>query len=314
MSEVTYASIESLIDTKEVTGSSLAVTFRCPESGEEVSSSASLRRLDTMKSTAARSAKKNMWSSLRRSVTRAVTDALGSGAAGRIARDVANTGMRQGEKKMAFGKEEVQAGVVEAFKAVQASFQWDGANDRWIAVKKPANRFEEQLASAPVQEKYDQGILARALIELSAADGEVSEEEVSFISDFIDPSLGTIDELGKRPPLSAEELTEANEAVRPTILMLAWACAMCDEDLDDAEAARLGEIAQGMGIEGEAADGLRADAQQFLFEQALGSVYQGGSRDEEAFAAANEAAEKMGIPAEQTAKIDAAYRRAAGIV
>lgn len=314
MSDVTYASVEPLIETKEITGSSLAVTFRCPESGEEASSSASLRRLDTMKSTAARSAKKSLWSSLRRSVTRAVTDALGSGAAGRIARDIAKTGMREGEKKMAFGKEEIQAGVVEAFKAVQASFQWDGSNERWIAVKKPANRFEEQLANAPVQEKYDQGILARALIELSAADGEVSEEEVSFISDFIDPSLGTIEELGKRPPLSAEELSEASESVRPTILMLAWACAMCDEDLDDTEAARLGEIARDMGIEGKAAEELRGDAQQFLFEQALGGVYRGGSRDDEAFAAATEAAVKMGIPAEQSAKIDAAYRRAAGIV
>lgn len=314
MSNISYPTIEPLIASKEASGSSLSVLFRCPESGAEVSSSASMKRLATVKSDAARSVKKNMWSSLRRSVTRAVSDALGSGAAGRIARDMTNSTLKAGEQKTAFSKEEQQAAALEAFKAVQASFRWDAGKETWIASKKASNRFEEQLEKAPVTERYDQGVLARALVELSAADGDVSAEEVAFIADFLDPEIGTVEDFAKRDALSAPELTETSEAVRPTIMMLAWACAMCDEELADAEVARLNELATGFGLEEAAAESARTDAQQFLFEQALAGVYEGGSRDDEAFSAATAAAEKMGIASDRVSQIDAGFRKAAGIV
>ncbi len=314
MSNLTFQAIEPLVASKEVLRSSVSVTFRCPETDTEVPSTGTLKRMDSVKSTAARSVKKNLWSSLRRSVTKAVSDALGSGAAGRIARDVTNTTMRQGEQKTAFSKEEVQNGIVEAFKAVQASFKWNASNETWVGVKKPANKFEERLAESPVTERYDQGVLARTLIELSAADGEISADEIAFISDFIDPELGSVDELSKRDPLTAAELSETSEGARQSILMLAWACAMCDEELADAEVARLGEISNALGFDDATQTGLRQDAQKFLFEQALAGVYAGGSRDDEAFTAAQEAAGKMGIQTEEVQRMDAGYRRAAGIV
>lgn len=314
MTDVTFDTIEPLIASKEVSGTSLSVLFKCPESGEEVKSSASIRRSTSIKAETARSVKKNMWSSLRRSVTRAVSDALGNGTAGRIARDVANKTMQTTQQKTAFSKEETRAATVDAFKAVQGKFRWDAGANQWKAVKQAANRFEEQLEKAPVTERYDQGILARTLVELSAADGDVSAEEVAFIGDFLDPEVGTVEDFMKRDALTAAELAETTETVRPTIMMLAWACAMCDEELADEEAARLAEIAAGFGLDEAAQDTVRADAQQFLFEQALAGVYQGGTRDDEAFTAANAAAEKMGIDAERAGQIDAAFRKAAGIV
>lgn len=314
MSNLTFEAIQPLVASQEVRGSSVAVTFQCPSSGTEVTSTGSLRRMDSLKATAARSAKKNMWSSLRRSVTRAVSDALGSGAAGRIARDTLNAGMKQGEQKTAFSKEEVQAGVVSAFDAVQASFKWDEGNGAWSAIQKPANNFEKTLAESPVTERFDQGVLARTLIELSAADGEVSEDEIAFISDFIAPELGTVDELAKRDKLTPAELAETSESARSSIVMLGWACAMSDEELADEEVARINEIASGLGLDDATSQSLRGDAQTFLFEQALGSVYSGGSRDDDAFGAAKEAASKMGIDEDMISKIDAGFRKAAGIV
>ncbi len=314
MSNLTFEAIQPLVTSQEVRGSSVAVTFACADSGTEVPSTGSLRRGDSVKAQATRSAKKNMWSSLRRSVTRAVSDALGNGAAGRIARDTLNAGMKQGEQKTAFSKEEVQEGVVEAFKAVQASFKWDEGKNAWTGIKKPANNFERKLSECPVSERFDQGVLARTLIELSAADGEVSADEIAFISDFISPELGTVEELAKRDKLTAAELSETSEAARPSIVMLGWACAMSDEELADEEVARIQEIANGLGLDDEASQALRADAQTFLFEQALGNVYGGGSRDDEAFGAAKEAAAKMGIDEDMVSKIDAGFRKAAGIV
>lgn len=314
MTTPTYSAIEPLVSSKEVRGSSVSVVFSCPDAGVEVPSTGTIKRSTSVKAEATRSVKKNLWSSLRRSVTSAVADALGNGAAGRIARDVANKSMMEGQQKTAFSKEEVQDGVVSAFVAVQAKFKLDPSTGTWTGIKKPANGFEKRLAEAPVTERFDQGVLARTLVELSAADGEISPEEVAFISDFIDPELGTVEEFAKREKLSAAELSETSEKARGSIMMLAWACAMSDEELADEEVSRLDEIAAGFGISEEELNTVRNDAQQFLFEQALSGVYAGGSRDDEAFAAAKEAAGKMGIDEERATAMDASYRKLAGIV
>ncbi|QDV05779.1 hypothetical protein Poly30_12810 [Planctomycetes bacterium Poly30] len=314
MTTATYSSLEPLISSKEVRGTSVSVVFTCPETGVEVPSTGSLKRSSTVKSQATRSVKKNLWSSLRRSVTSAVADALGNGAAGRIARDVANSSMAQAEQKTAFSKEEVQEGVVGAFTAVQAKFKHNPSTGAWTAIKKPANGFEKRLAEAPVTERFDQGVLARALVELSAADGEISADEVAFIADFIDPELGTVEDFARRDKLTPAELSETSEAVRGSIMMLAWACAMSDEELADAEVARLEELSTGFGLSAEQSSAVRNEAQQFLFEQALGGVYAGGQRNDEAFQAAKEAAGKMGIDEERVTQMDASYRKLAGIV
>ncbi len=97
-------------------------------------------------------------------------------------------------------------------------------------------------------------------------------------------------------------------------MMLAWACAMSDEELADAEVARLNELSAGFGLDDDQLASVRGDAQQFLFEQALAGVYAAGSRDDEAFQAAKEAAGKMGIDEDRASQMDASYRKVAGIV
>ena len=313
MTTPNYTDIEALIANKEVQGSSVSVTFCCPETNVEVTSSGSLQRSDSVKSEAARSVKSNLWSSLRRSVSRAVSDSLGSGVASRIARDITNKTMVQSEEKTAFSKKEVQDGVVAAFVAVQTNFKLNSSGV-WTVMKKPANSFETRLAKAPVAERFDQGVLARTLVELSAADGEISAEEIAFISDFIDPEVGSINDFAKRPPLTTAELSETSEPARSSIMMLAWACAMSDKELADAEVARLEELSAGFGLSEEQNTSVKNDAQQFLFEQALAGVYAGGSRNDEAFDAANEAAGKMGIDTDRASQMDASYRKLAGIV
>ena len=252
--------------------------------------------------------------SLRRAVARAISDTVGTGVAGRVVRQAADATIVQKERSTSFSKAEVQAAIVSAFQSVQSRFQWNGAEATWVGVSEPTTAFAKRLAEAPVTERFDQGVLARALVELSAADGEVSDDERSFMADFLDPSLGTVDELAQRPPLTAADLGETTESVRGSILLLGWACAMSDEDLADAEVDRLGELAAGLGIDTDQAADLRRDAQQFLFDQTLDSVYASGSRDTDGFALALEAATKMGIDQAAVEKFDAAYRKRCGIV
>ncbi len=134
MQATDYSTIQSLVSAQDVRGNSVNVTFLCPETGIEVTSSGPLRRLDSFQSQAARTVKKNLWAGLRKTASRAVADTLGKGTAGKIARELTSTGMRQAEKNSAFSQEEIQSGVVAAFESVQASFHWDAPRGAWIGV------------------------------------------------------------------------------------------------------------------------------------------------------------------------------------
>ena len=131
MSDLNYTDIESLVASKEVKGSTVHVTFRCDETGAEANSSASIERGTGMKAEAARSAKTNIWYSIRRSVLGTISDLFGRGAAGRVARDVANTGMKNAQSSTQHGKAEVQAAVVKAFDGVKNQFVCDQTTGRW---------------------------------------------------------------------------------------------------------------------------------------------------------------------------------------
>lgn len=312
MSRTDYSAIEPLVADQQVDGSRVSVTFRCPQTEIEVPATGSIKKDTGIAADATRKTKKGLWNSLRRSVSRAITDALGSGTAGRVARDVANSAMSQKASQTSFSKGEIQSAVVSAFESVQSKFQW--VDDQWVGVQEPTTAFARRLQEAPVTETYDKGVLARALVELSAADGEIGDEERAFLGGFIDRDIGSIDELAQRDKLTAAELGETNESVRASILMLSWATAMCDEELADAEASRLEELATGLGLAQDVADAVRSDAQRFLFEQALNGVYADGSRDAEAFAAATEAAGRMGLDGPTIEQFDANYRKRCGII
>lgn len=128
MNQPTYESLEPLVASREVDGSSVRVLFRCERTGVEVEATGSIKRLGDLKNQAARTVKKNLWQSLRRSATRAVADTLGKGTAGRIARDLTNTTLRQGEKSTAFSQAEVDAAIVAAFDRVKDRFTWSDEN------------------------------------------------------------------------------------------------------------------------------------------------------------------------------------------
>lgn len=314
MTQIEYPHIEPLIADQQVAGTSVNITFRCPETSVEATASASVKKDAGIAADAGRKVKKGLWNSLRRSVTSAITDALGRGTAGRVARDVASSAMAQQANKTAFSKAEIQAAAVSAFGSVRGKFQWDAKASKWIGLKEPTTAFAKRLQVAPIEERYDRGVLARALVELSAADGSIGDEERAFLGQFLDPELGTIDDFASREPLKAGELTEVAEPVRASILMLAWATAMCDEDVADEEVARLSQLADGMQIDDALAKELRGEAQRFLFEQALSGVYEEGSRDASLFAEATVAAESMGMSTGEIEAFDANFRKRAGIV
>ncbi|MHC5019831.1 MAG: hypothetical protein ACYTGX_06905, partial [Planctomycetota bacterium] len=73
MPDPTYDDIAPLIAEENQNGSTMHVTFRCPDTGIEAKATASVKQLKTVKSTAARSLKRSLWYQLRRAVTSAIS-------------------------------------------------------------------------------------------------------------------------------------------------------------------------------------------------------------------------------------------------
>jgi hypothetical protein len=318
MNTPTYADLQHLIAKQDVEKRSVVVTFACPQSGFSVESRAGIQRGKGAKNMALGAAKRGMWYSLRNSLLRALSSALGGGVMGRVGREVGRGVLNQAGEGHQFTEDERQAAVVLAFTRVQSKFRHDGT--RWIgahgqvADESSQLDFHAQLRGAPVSERYDQGVLARILVEISAGDGQLSDEERGVLSHYIDPSLGTIAELAARPALSDIELGEVSQGgVRDTLLLLGWATALSDRHLAASEQSRLSAIASGLGIKDARAKELQASAQAFLFEQALGPVYASGARDEASYAEALEVAAALGLSPEDAERADVRYRKARGL-
>ena len=293
MAKTEFTEIEPLIESKKVLAGAVAVSFRCPESTRSVRAQAVIGKTSPPRL--------SVWTRIHRSVVAALVDTLHTGELG------------EDDGPVDFRREDVQAAIVAAFETIQASFRWDESEKRWFESSTQASSFQQRLREMPVSEPYDQAVLVRTLLELSKSDGMVSTEELLFISEFINPSVGSLEQMLQMEPLTRAELKGTTLEARPSIVMLAWACALCDEDLDPAETARIEAIAADFGLSATESDQLRLDAQQFLLRQALASAYVDGQRDDEAYAEVTFAAERMGVDAEATEALDLIFREELGL-
>jgi uncharacterized membrane protein YebE (DUF533 family) len=291
MAKTTFSVIEPLIESQKVLAGAVAVSFACHGSTRSVRAQAIIGKVSP--------ARVSVWTKIHRSMMAALADTLQPGA--------------NGDPKLNFRREDVQAAIVAAFESIRTSFRWDEEERRWFESSTEASSFQARLRDMPVNDPYDQSVLVRTLIELSKSDGMVSTEELLFISDFIHPGIGSLEAMIQMDSLSPEELKRTSPRARPSIVMLAWACALSDEHLDAAETARIEELATAFGISATESDQLRIDAQQFLLRQALSCAYVDGERDEEAYAEVTFAAERMGVDAEAARELDELFRQEMGL-
>lgn len=288
-----FLTIEPLIESKKLLAGAVAVSFCCPGSTRSVRAQAAIGKVDPPRL--------SVWTRVHRSMMGAVAAAL-------------ETGHKDGDDKgVDFRRADVQAAIVAAFETIQSNFRWDEREKRWYETSVQASSFQRRLREMPITQAHDQEVLIRVLIELSKSDGVVSTEELLFISEFVNPTVGSLEEMLQKEPLTATEFKATSATARPSIVMLAWACALCDEELDPAEIARIEVAATNMGLSATESEQLRLDAQQFLLRQALASAYQDGERDDEAYAEVTFAAERMGVDAETTQALDRVFREELGL-
>lgn len=122
--------------------------------------------------------------------------------------------------------------------------------------------FARQLREAPVTAQKDRLVLAKVLLDVARADGRIATEEWDFLSQHAPDLLALLE--SDPQPLSRAELLQASPQTRETIFMLAWALALADRQLAEAERERLRAHAEGLGIAAERAALLRALAEEFL--------------------------------------------------
>ncbi len=318
MSEITYEKIESLIAAQEQERSTMKVSFRCPVTDKIVSASGSIQKGTGLVDKARQSTQKSVLWSLRSAVSRAVRGALGHGVAGRVGSEVAGQLMTNANDATNFSADEKREAIVRAFEGVASQFVWNGTKGSYVhasAGGEDASPFGQQLASAPVEARYDRGILARMLVEVASADGNLGADEREFIGSFLSDEMGSVDDLAGRDRLSTVELEEtAAGASRETMLMLGWALAHTDEDVADAEVARLGELAAGLGVAADRAAELRKTAQHYLVDQALDAAIAGGSVDDGKRKEALDLAARIGIDPTEAQRAEIRWRKRHGIV
>ena len=128
MSNVDFETISPLISKQEVEGSTLVVTFTCPQTSQTVQARGQLQAGKGVGSMAKRSALQSVGWSIGSAVRRAMGHNIAGRVAGDVSRGVANSAVRSQQ----FGKKEKQAAAVLAFQSVASQFAWDEAENRWV--------------------------------------------------------------------------------------------------------------------------------------------------------------------------------------
>lgn len=303
MPEATYESIEPLIAATEVEGATVRCTFRCPVTKKEYDAEGPLVKGRTL---ADISSDQSLLGNLRVVLGSLLRGALGGGP---------EASGEEGEES--FSEEERKAGVLLAFRSIANKFVRDEETGRWIAAEDAGDllcQFAKQLGIAPVLADQDREIASRMLVEVARADGQVTPTEWEFLAEFIPGNISSVDTFMMKPALKPAQMNEATRgAVRDTMLMLAWALAHVDEDLDPEEDDQLLSYARGLKIPESRAYELRDHARTYLLEHAFALAYPKGKlkakRREEALAMGK----RFGLEPSEIAEAEARLKRRLGI-
>ncbi|MFT5679536.1 MAG: hypothetical protein ACI8RZ_000440 [Myxococcota bacterium] len=319
MPQPTHDNIAPLIADLQSSGRSVRVVFRCPVSGDQFNANHSVSGRPAASSQLMNTAKRSMMYSLQRAVSSTIRDVFGYNMVGRVASDVARSAVQsatQNTNRNTLSDAEQRDATLEAFKKVSQKFVWDSNRGHWISAKSAGellSPFERQLGEHPVEHNYDRTVLARMLVEVARADGRLSNEESSWLTDFIAPDLGSVRDLTARPPLSGPELGEASAGgPRQTMLMVAWTLALADEHFADQENAVLQGFAKGLKLNSSQVQTARTSAQGYILDQVLERMFTWGGHDTTARQQLMDLASRLGMSSQEAQVAEARYQRRKG--
>jgi hypothetical protein len=316
VSELSYDAIEPLIAAASEHGDELVVRFVCPVSEVFHEGTGKLRSGRTV----ADVSRDSLGSWMRRNLGSLIAGALSPPKSSRAeagAQALSKSGsMTLGGAASPYSPDERKAAVVLAFQSVAHRFLWDEVGERWVAVEGAdalSTDFARQLEVAPVETEGDRRILGRMLVELARADGKVTPTEWKYLVELIPADTRSVDTAMEQPDLTADELDGTSRgASRDTMLMLAWALALTDEDLDVDETSHLDRFAAGLKIPSGRGRELRRFALDHLLDDAFLAAYKGKKPKPKLLEQARALGARMGLSASELAASEAAFKKRRG--
>lgn len=318
MSDLSYQNIAPLIASSSQAGRSMRFVFKCPVTGQQVQASYTFQQDPGVSSKVTAAAKRSMWYEVRREVGYAIRSVFGYNIVGRMAADMATAAMTASQSGVStapkYSEQEQQVAAVEAFRTVANQFAWDAKNGRWISRRALADTmspFERQVAENPVDHPYDRDVLSRMLVEVTCADGRLSEEEDAFLMEFLEGN--TVEELSQRPELTEAELGETSTGgVRETLLLIAAVAALSDEEFSKPEQEKLDLFARGLGLVGPRRNEVLKKAQTFILDQAMEKMWAWGGHDANARNELMALADRIGMDRRAAAVAEAQFQKRRG--
>lgn len=280
--QLTYDQVEQFLVNFEIEGSKIFCEFKTPD-GEILESSAILNKTKTIKDQVAKKATRVVKSQARRQASRMIRGALGGGMVGRMGSSILRGSMKDAGSGMLesdFTESDKQDGIVKAFSRVARQFGMNRSGER-LERRTPRNRneqeedsssltaYQQQLRKAPVRNLFEQDILARLLVEIAMADGQISKEENEFLQSILPKKIGTVQDIRAKDPISKIELEELNSDVRDSIYLMAWSMSLVDYDLDAGESQVLFEYGELFGLPDHRIREIAKLAKYNCIEQAL---------------------------------------------
>ena len=320
MSTPTPDNLAPLIQDLQVQGRSLSLRFVCPRSGQafparhSLPASASNAVATRVQSTVSRT----LMYSLRSALSSLVRSVFGHGIAGRVASDLAWSAMAEadrGRQQAArnLSASEQQQAILAAFEGVRSRFVWDGEARAWVsaeAARELMGAFQRQLAEAPIVHPYDRQVLSRMLVEIARADGRVSPEEASWLTDLLSADQGSLNDLAQRPPLTSAELRATSPgSIRVSLLAMAQAMALVDEQLDGKEQQALQRYASGLDLRPAEATAAATMARVWMMDQALERMATWGGHDPHARQQLYALAGRLGMNQQEAEEAEARFLR-----
>lgn len=310
MREIIFNEIKSLVYRTKVIENSLQCVFFCPDSNEKHLVVVPLTKNGSMPENPT---ERNILNKVQGQISKLLNTNITS---------MESTGSQEKNYgDIQLSNQEIEEAIVRAFEKVARHFKFDEKTGGWIcAADNEDTSFEKQLLNSPVIKKYDRDILSRMLVSIATADGKIVAREKKFLNEFLENE--TIKEMSILPRLTDEEFDDVSEGnVRDSMLMIAYAIALTDEDLDQLESYSLGRFSKGLGISDEKSMLLKKKAQFYIMENIIDELISGtkfakNSKSMVDFMALDilkAVAGKIGLDAEAAEKCLKAYKDKNGI-
>lgn len=192
--------------------------------------------------------------------------AVGGGFAGTVVSMAGNEAIRQQTDGIRYSAKDKEGAVIAAFESIMVELTLDGG--KWRLATE-YSEFEKIIKRSPLTNAYDKKILARMLVEMAKADGNIAKEEKDFFDGFLTTETGNLGSLMRAPSISVVECEEVSEAAKENIFMITAAVALADDEFADEEKLKLDEYAQMFGFRDIKTVELTKYAQDYTIEAAV---------------------------------------------